>query len=99
MAHAGLLQRVVGFYEGYRQFALFRLNASAAAVALSSSPPKLPCSRLCKLRWEQARHQQKWDHGHGWRATIGRQRNARPKGCDLVNERWSASHGHTASTP
>jgi len=54
-----LLEPLVTFYSGARQFALFRMcNASRALK--QEDQPKLPCSPLCDIKWTSDALQLKW---------------------------------------
>ena len=62
--NTGLLERIVTFYQGARQFALFRLNQTGAAAVrsrlLAGEQPSLPCGALCSLNWTHPWHNKMW---------------------------------------
>jgi hypothetical protein len=81
LVSTGLLERVVSFYEGPRQFALFRLNQTRAAGVrsrlLAGEPAKI-CGELCNITWTHAWHSRMWA-GHLAKKLEEQQKRFRPR--------------------
>ena len=71
-------------YNGPRQFAMFRRNATTVQPSSSA----LPCSPLCEVRWadeiaDGGRRNRKWNRV-GAKARKGLQRHKRPQECAIA---------------
>ena len=81
---SGLLTPLVTMYNGPRQFAMFRRNATTVQPSTSA----LPCSPLCEVRWadeiaDGGRRNRKWNRV-GSKARKGLQRHKRPQECAIA---------------